>query len=1060
MKKKHVTKVLTWLMTASMAGSMSGVTVWAAAPDAAIGAQAEGDAQEQHMAEKQTDPVGEENTGLPESDHKYVPNFDHTWTYTVEGATNGIYLTFDDQTSVENGYDFLYILDGDGNEVGKFTGTELAGRTIYVPTATVQIRLTSDRSGVDYGFKVSHAEACGTTIDLEKVGSVDAIAPVEVNETIDVTVFVNGKELIQGTDYKVAFDSSRVGAAKARITGMGNYSGVVESDFHVFDADNKLEGVSVTSQKSSLRQTGETGRASVSMEGMTGAYAKSIQSVTLEPIDQDGTVTDTKGKTYPNAPKTITLDKEDLTVEKNGTISFTRTAEDPVVYVMEGHEPIQISRWGKTTTYPQSQQYKVTVKAKGYKDVTGTTTYYTGTAPAFSIIVDADGNAKTTEDQETVKAWTSDELRLMAKFVNGSSQCGMTGFRTFSAQGVSLYDLLKQANVTVSENDSFLLDTSDHYGNTFTYKELFDTPRYFLDSIYEDGFAEKYNELVDNDKEAGEATALRRYLAEKCLENKTTLDPQICTAYTETLISGDSLTDAVLPTEENTTMNPLVAYENQFRFVYGIAVEEDACAVTFDSQGGSEVAEQLVKSHRMTSTDNTTIKSSYWANALVIYRGAGEKEEASEAAEVLAVPEAPVKDGYVFAGWYTDAACTDGHKFDFSANDGKADKDIKLYAKWMKADKTIAVTDFDITNIKHKDADAEKNQTIVATLTFSDDIKLTSDDLSEDLMIKIAGGDVNQTNRSVKYEVKNGNQLVITMISTDWAAIYNGMMSIQESPNGISHIVAADSDKNVVVTDQESRIPIGIVVNNDVKAGTTDAAASTYVSVAHKANMRGMYHYELVSIVNGEETVIGSSTSHAHNFYTTIDEAAIAGAMAGMINRYDGYSTTYTKGDTFFSVTADEAAEGETLVVRMIEDDAEANYAHAPSEVVIENRIEATADKDGSYDEVTYCSFCHKELSRRKVVIPATGSKEPQKPGSADDDQKNPGATTDDPQIPGSADTGDTNSQNTNYESDKETSGASPKTDDPHQAGLWALFVAAACAGGVVALKKRRVLKK
>ncbi len=47
--------------------------------------------------------------------------------------------------------------------------------------------------------------------------------------------------------------------------------------------------------------------------------------------------------------------------------------------------------------------------------------------------------------------------------------------------------------------------------------------------------------------------------------------------------------------------------------------------------------------------------------------------------ETLDEPEAPVRDGYVFKGWYTDEACTD--KFDF----GKAvSGDVNLYAKWAK----------------------------------------------------------------------------------------------------------------------------------------------------------------------------------------------------------------------------------------------------------------------------------------------------------------------------------------------------------------------------------------
>jgi len=43
----------------------------------------------------------------------------------------------------------------------------------------------------------------------------------------------------------------------------------------------------------------------------------------------------------------------------------------------------------------------------------------------------------------------------------------------------------------------------------------------------------------------------------------------------------------------------------------------------------------------------------------------------------------PVKDGYVFGGWYTDPDCTDGNEYSF---DDPVDRDITLYAKWTKAD--------------------------------------------------------------------------------------------------------------------------------------------------------------------------------------------------------------------------------------------------------------------------------------------------------------------------------------------------------------------------------------
>ena len=48
---------------------------------------------------------------------------------------------------------------------------------------------------------------------------------------------------------------------------------------------------------------------------------------------------------------------------------------------------------------------------------------------------------------------------------------------------------------------------------------------------------------------------------------------------------------------------------------------------------------------------------------------------------------------------------------------------------------------------------------------------------------------------------------------------------------------------------------------------------------------------------------------------------------------------------------------------------------HTPKAAVKENEIAATCEKDGSYDEVVYCSVCNAELSRNKKTIPALGHK-------------------------------------------------------------------------------------
>lgn len=48
-----------------------------------------------------------------------------------------------------------------------------------------------------------------------------------------------------------------------------------------------------------------------------------------------------------------------------------------------------------------------------------------------------------------------------------------------------------------------------------------------------------------------------------------------------------------------------------------------------------------------------------------------------------------------------------------------------------------------------------------------------------------------------------------------------------------------------------------------------------------------------------------------------------------------------------------------------------------PSDKVIENNVASSCDKDGTYDEVVYCSICKQELSREKVKSPMTGSHVP-----------------------------------------------------------------------------------
>ena len=97
-----------------------------------------------------------------ESPHNYDNSCTDVWSYRLDGASS-LNVTFDARTEMEDGFDYLYILDGSGKEVGKYTGKELAGKTVSIPGDTVQIRMASDKGNNAWGFKVTSVTAGSET---------------------------------------------------------------------------------------------------------------------------------------------------------------------------------------------------------------------------------------------------------------------------------------------------------------------------------------------------------------------------------------------------------------------------------------------------------------------------------------------------------------------------------------------------------------------------------------------------------------------------------------------------------------------------------------------------------------------------------------------------------------------------------------------------------------------------------------------------------------------------------------------------------------------------------
>jgi hypothetical protein len=91
-----------------------------------------------------------------ESPHPYPNNYNNTWTLTQPGASRmrchfGYIRT-------ESNYDYIYVLDNSGNICGIYTGDFDDVWSVWVPSDTIMIRLTSDFSIVDDGFIIDQLE--------------------------------------------------------------------------------------------------------------------------------------------------------------------------------------------------------------------------------------------------------------------------------------------------------------------------------------------------------------------------------------------------------------------------------------------------------------------------------------------------------------------------------------------------------------------------------------------------------------------------------------------------------------------------------------------------------------------------------------------------------------------------------------------------------------------------------------------------------------------------------------------------------------------------------------
>ena len=162
-----------------------------------------------------------------QSQHPYENNCKDSWIYTVPGAES-IEVTFSEDTEVEEDFDFIFIYDGEGNQIGKFTGTELAGKRIEIPGATVRIQLVTDDATNGYGFRVTKISEKKPLVTLQRIALNKDTADLVVGDTEQLMVSYIPANATVESEIKWTSDRPEVATVEGGlVTAVGTGSSVI-----------------------------------------------------------------------------------------------------------------------------------------------------------------------------------------------------------------------------------------------------------------------------------------------------------------------------------------------------------------------------------------------------------------------------------------------------------------------------------------------------------------------------------------------------------------------------------------------------------------------------------------------------------------------------------------------------------------------------------------------------------------------------------------------------------------------------------------------------------------
>lgn len=164
--------------------------------------------------------------------HPYENFTEKIWKITRPGAQN-IQITFSAETELEDGYDYITIMDQNFKSIGVYTGTELAGKTITVEGPIAQVKLTTDSSIQEYGFDVVNVVA-SYNINNAKIDDLPIQYYTGSKVMPKLTVRIGQTILIQGVHYTVTYSNNvDVGVATAVVKAIAPNSGKITMQYPI-----------------------------------------------------------------------------------------------------------------------------------------------------------------------------------------------------------------------------------------------------------------------------------------------------------------------------------------------------------------------------------------------------------------------------------------------------------------------------------------------------------------------------------------------------------------------------------------------------------------------------------------------------------------------------------------------------------------------------------------------------------------------------------------------------------------------------------------------------------